>query len=49
MPRRLTLEAFFLIRQVMERYRDEKVMHIVFIALEKTYMIKYQGMLHVGF
>jgi hypothetical protein len=38
MPRRSTMEAIFLIRQVMERYKEQKKdLHMVFIDLEKTY------------
>ena len=39
MPGRSTMEAIFLIRQVMERYRKKKKkdLHMVFIDLEKTY------------
>ena len=37
-PRRSTTEAIFLIRQVMERFREQKKdLHIVFIDLEKGY------------
>ena len=36
MPERSTMEAIFLIRQVMERYR-EKDLHMGFIDLEKAY------------
>jgi hypothetical protein len=37
-PERSTMEAIFLIRQLMERCRDQKKdMHIVFIDLEKAY------------
>ena len=36
MPGRSTIEAIFLIRQVMERYR-EKDLYMVFIDLEKAY------------
>ena len=36
MPGRLTMEAIFLIRQVMERYK-ENGLHMVFIDLEKAY------------
>jgi hypothetical protein len=38
MPRRSTLEAIFLIRQLMEKYREQKKnMHMIFLDLEKTY------------
>jgi hypothetical protein len=38
MPERSTMEAFFLIRQVMERYKEQKKdLHMVFINLEKAY------------
>ena len=34
---RLTIEAIFLIRQVMERYREKKKdLHMIFIDLEKA-------------
>ena len=38
MPGRSTTEAIFLIRQVMERFREQKKdLHLVFIDLEKAY------------
>jgi hypothetical protein len=38
MPRRSTIEAIFLIKQLMERCREQKKdLHMIFIDLEKTY------------
>jgi len=37
MPGRSTAEAIFLIRQVMERFKEQKDIHMVFIDLEKAY------------
>ena len=31
------MEAIFLIRQVLERYREKKDLHMVFIDLERAY------------
>jgi hypothetical protein len=39
---RSTMEAIFLIRQVIERYKEQKDLHLVFIDLEKAYD-KYLG------
>ena len=44
MPGRSTMEATFLIRQLMERYREQKkYLHMVFIDLER-HMTKYREM-----
>ena len=43
MPRRSTMEAIFLIRQIMERYREKKDLHMVLLTCKRL-MIKYQGM-----
>jgi hypothetical protein len=38
MPERLTIEAIFLIRQLMKRCREQKKgMHMIYIDLEKAY------------
>jgi hypothetical protein len=38
MPERSTMEAIFLIRQLMERCREQKkVMHMIFVDLKKAY------------
>jgi hypothetical protein len=36
-PGRLTMEVIFLIKQLMERYREQKDLHMIFINLEKAY------------
>ena len=38
MPRRSTMEAIFLVRQLMERYKEQKDLHVVFIDLERPGM-----------
>jgi Reverse transcriptase (RNA-dependent DNA polymerase) len=37
MPGRFTMEVIFLIRQIMERHREQKDLHMIFIDLEKAY------------
>ena len=37
MPGRPTMEAIFLVRQLMERYREQNDIHMVFIDLKKAY------------
>jgi hypothetical protein len=37
MPGRSTMEAIFLLRQLMERFREQKDLHMVFIDHEKAY------------
>ena len=39
MPGRSTMEAIFLIKQIMKRYREKKGLHMIFIDLEKAYDI----------
>ena len=38
---RSTIEAIFLIRQLIKKYREQKNLYMIFIDLKK-YMIKYQ-------
>lgn len=39
MPGRLTMEAIYLLRGVMERYRmDQQNLHLIFIDLKKAYV-----------
>jgi hypothetical protein len=46
MPGRSTMEASFLIRQVMERYKEQKKdLHMVFIDLEKAYDKIYRNIM----
>jgi hypothetical protein len=46
MPKRSIVEAIFLIRQVVEQYREQKKdLHMIFIDLEKAY---HRGMLCAG-
>ena len=37
MPGRSAMEAIFLVQQLMERYREQKDLYMVFIDLEKAY------------
>jgi Reverse transcriptase (RNA-dependent DNA polymerase) len=37
MPERSTMDVIFLIRQFMERHREQKDLHMIFIDLEKAY------------
>jgi Reverse transcriptase (RNA-dependent DNA polymerase) len=37
MSRRSIMETIFLIRQLIERHREQKDLHMIFIDLEKTY------------
>jgi Reverse transcriptase (RNA-dependent DNA polymerase) len=37
MPERSTMKAIFLIRQLIERHRKHKDLHMIFIDLEKAY------------
>jgi phosphoheptose isomerase len=39
MPGRSAIEGIFLLRQLIDRYRDQKKdMHMVFIAIENAYV-----------
>jgi hypothetical protein len=37
MPGRYTMETIFLIRQLMERHRKQKDLHMIFINIDKIY------------
>jgi hypothetical protein len=46
-PGRSSMEAIFLIRQVMRQYREQKDLHMVLLT-RRWLMIKYQEMLCGG-